>query len=73
MIQVASFRGQDNATAAAARLRALGLPVSSDGTRLGRDGFYMLSIGPFAATQEAHNALKTIKAEGFADAFIRAR
>jgi len=73
VIQVASFREQGNATAAAANFRSLGLPVSSDGTRLGRNDFYLISLGPFIGSDAAKNALERVKAEGFGDAFIRAR
>lgn len=67
-VQVGAFGDPSNATGAAARLTALGLPVSK-----GKAGgaLQVIYAGPFASGADASAALQMARSNGFADAFIR--
>jgi hypothetical protein len=70
-VQVGAFSVAANAGAAADRLRALGLPVSEQATRIGGKAATIVLAGPFAPGAEARAALARLRASGFADAFLR--
>lgn len=67
-IQVGAFGEPSNATGAAARLAALGLPVTK-----GKAGgaLQVIYAGPFASGADASAALLLARGNGFSDAFIR--
>lgn len=68
-IQIGSFAQPANVDAAAARLRAAGLPVAR-GRKQGQGALTVVLAGPFAPG-EAAAALSTVRRAGFADAFLR--
>lgn len=70
-VQVGSFGVPDNATAAVARLQALGLPVALAGGRIGAKPVKVVLAGPFADPQALGAALAEARAAGFGDAFAR--
>ncbi len=66
-VQVGSFSVAANAAGAAARLRALGLPVTvAPGAAL-----QAVLAGPFADPAAAQAALRAVRGAGFADAYLR--
>lgn len=70
-VQVGSFALPENAEAAKARLRALGLPVSTSKiTRKGK-ALTVVYAGPFTATAAAQSALQSARGAGFADAILK--
>ncbi len=70
-VQVGAFGDPANANGAAARLSALGLPVSKSKSNLGAAALQVVFAGPFASGSDAQAALQTLRGNGFADAFIR--
>ncbi|EYD72292.1 hypothetical protein Lokhon_01085 [Limimaricola hongkongensis DSM 17492] len=70
-VQLGAFAVAANADRAAARLRALGLPVAKG--RLNRDGteLRVIATGPFADAGTLGRALGAVRAAGYADAYAR--
>ncbi len=66
-VQVGSFSVASNAAGAAARLRALGLPVTVAPVR----ALQSVLAGPFADPAAAEAALRAVRGAGFADAYLR--
>ncbi len=71
VLQIGSFGDPANATRTAARLSALGLPVSTTGTTRNGKTLQTLTAGPFASAAQAQVGLTTVHAAGFPDAFLR--
>ncbi len=70
-VQVGSFGLPENAEGAKARLRALGLPVStSQITRKGK-ALQVVYAGPFTGAAAAQQALAAARGAGFTDAILR--
>ena len=70
-VQVGSFGLPENAEGAKARLRALGLPVStSQITRKGKV-LQVVYAGPFSGAAAAQQALAATRGAGFSDAILR--
>lgn len=67
-IQVGAFGEPSNAVGAAARLAALGLPVTK---AKGGKALQLVYAGPFVSAADAAAALQTLRGGGFSDAFIR--
>lgn len=67
-IQVGAFREPSNAVGAAARLAALGLPVTK--SKAGK-ALQVVYAGPFASGADAQAGLRLARGNGFSDAFIR--
>lgn len=70
-VQIGSFGVPANASGAAGRLSALGLPVATTKTTRNGKSLQIVLAGPFASTAEAQRALSTARGAGFGDAFIR--
>ena len=70
-IQIGSFGVPANANGAAARLTALGLPVSTSVMSRGGKALQTVFAGPFGSNAAAQAALISVHNAGFADAFIR--
>ena len=70
-VQVGSFGVPANAEGAAARLKALGLPVAKAQMTSGGKALQVVYAGPFASASAAAQALSLARGAGFADAFIR--
>ena len=70
-IQIGSFGVPANANGAAARLTALGLPVSTSSATRGGKALQTVFAGPFWSNAAAQAALISVHNAGFADAFIR--
>ena len=70
-VQVGTFGVPANAEGAAARLKALGLPVAKGQMTSGGKALQVVYAGPFASASAAANALALARGAGFADAFIR--
>lgn len=70
-VQVGSFGLPENAEAAKARLRALGLPVST--AQITRKGKVLTVVyaGPFSGAAAAQQALSAARGAGFGDAILR--
>lgn len=70
-VQVGSFGVAENASRAAARLQALGLPVQvGRGTIKGKP-VQIVKAGPFASDGQAAAALQAARGAGFGDAILR--
>lgn len=70
-VQVGSFAVPANADGAAARLKALGLPVAKAQMTSGGKALQVIYAGPFASAAAASQALSLARGAGFGDAFIR--
>jgi hypothetical protein len=70
-VQVGSFGVPANAEGAAARLKALGLPVAKSAMTSGGKALQVVYAGPFASAAAAAQALSLARGAGFSDAFIR--
>lgn len=70
-IQVGTFGVAANADGAAARLKALGLPVARAKVTKGGKGLQIVMAGPFASAADAHSALSAVRGAGFGDAFLK--
>ncbi|MFV2003153.1 MAG: SPOR domain-containing protein, partial [Paracoccaceae bacterium] len=70
-VQVGTFAVGANARALAARLGALGLPVTIRTIRQGGRALQIVLAGPFALPAQAQNALIRSRRAGFSDAFLR--
>ena len=70
-VQVGSFAVPANADGAAARLKALGLPVAKAQITSGGKALQVIYAGPFASAAAAAQALSLARGAGFGDAFIR--
>lgn len=70
-VQIGTFGQPANASAAAARLTALGLPVST--ARITRSGkaLQIVYAGPFGTATAAQAALSAVRGAGFGDAFLK--
>ena len=70
-VQVGSFGEPANAAGAKARLKALGLPVST--SKINRNGkvLQVVYAGPFGSAAEARAALGVARGAGFGDAVLR--
>jgi cell division protein FtsN len=70
-VQVGTFGQPANATGAAARLAALGLPVAT--SRITRSGkaLQIVLAGPFDSTAAAQSALVILRGAGFGDAILK--
>ena len=70
-VQAGSFGVAANAASAAARLKALGLPVQVSAITRGGKALQIVLAGPFDRADQLAAALATTRASGFADAFAR--
>jgi rare lipoprotein A len=68
-IQVGTYAMADNATKVKSRLDRLGT-VEVRGLRIKGTDFYRVRLGPIANIDEAHKLLKSVVANGIADARI---
>jgi hypothetical protein len=70
-VQIGSFGVAANASGAAARLQAMGLPVTQ--TKLVKAGkpLQIVLAGPFGSADQAQAALRVARQAGFGDAFLR--
>lgn len=70
-VQVGSFGVPDNAARAAARLKALGLPVQVGRGQIKGKPVQVVKAGPFASEAQAVAALGAARGAGFSDAILR--
>jgi cell division septation protein DedD len=70
-VQVGTFGVASNASGAAARLRAAGLPVATSKLVKGGKVLQIVLAGPFGSAGEAQAALSSARRAGFGDAFLR--
>lgn len=70
-VQVGSFGQPANASAAVARLSALGLPAATARITRGGKAMQIVYAGPFASTDAARSALAAAQGAGFGDAFVK--
>jgi cell division septation protein DedD len=70
-VQVGSYGQPGNAQSAANRIGAAGLPVTGQNATLRGQTVRVVLAGPFDSRDQAQAALGTMRAAGFADAFIR--
>ncbi len=70
-VQVGTFGVPNNASGAAARLSALGLPTAKGNLTKNGKALQIVYAGPFASQAAAQDALSAARAAGFGDAFIR--
>ena len=70
-VQVGTFGEPANANAVKARLKALGLPVST--SKITRKGkvLQVVYAGPFASAAQAQTALGLARGAGFGDAILK--
>lgn len=71
LVQVGTFGVPSNAAGAAARLAALGLPVTKGQISKGGKPLQIVFAGPFASGADAQAALSAARRAGFSDAFLR--
>ncbi|HEY0212469.1 MAG TPA: SPOR domain-containing protein [Paenirhodobacter sp.] len=69
-VQVGAFASAANADKVKARLRALGVPVSTGAARIGGKEVQVVYAGPLSGT-DAEATLRRIRANGFRDAILR--
>ena len=70
-VQVGSFGVPENASGAAARLQALGLPVRMAQASLGGKAVQIVLAGPFDSADQVMAGLAAARQSGFGDAFAR--
>jgi len=70
-VQVGSYGVPDNASRAAARLQALGLPVQVSRSQIKGKPVQVVRAGPFASEGQAASALQAVRGAGFGDAILR--
>lgn len=70
-VQVGSFGVAENASRAAARLQALGLPVQVGRGMIKGKPVQIVKAGPFASDAQAAAALQAARGAGFGDAILR--
>jgi len=70
-VQVGTFGVPANASGAAQRLAALGLPTARGKITKGGKALQIVYAGPFGSSAEAQSALSAARRAGFSDAFIR--
>ena len=70
-VQAGSFGVAANAASAAARLKALGLPVQVSAITRGGKALQIVLAGPFDRADQLAAALATTRASGFSDAIVR--
>lgn len=70
-VQVGVFGNPANVSASMSRLSALGLPVSTQSSRGKGASTKIVLAGPFASSAQTMQALGSVRAAGFSDAFAR--
>ena len=70
-LQVGTFGVPANASGAAQRLQALGLPVAKSKLNKGGKALEIVLAGPFGSAADAQAALSMARNAGFGDAFLR--
>lgn len=70
-VQVGTFGVPENASGAAQRLAALGLPVAKGKLTKGGKALQIVLAGPFGSGADAQAALRMARQAGFGDAFLR--
>jgi hypothetical protein len=70
-VQVGTFGQPANASATAARLAGLGLPVARQKISKGGKALQIVLAGPFGSPSDAQFALRAARGAGFGDAFVR--
>lgn len=70
-VQVGTFSVPENASGAAQRLAALGLPVGKGKLNKGGKALQIVLAGPFGSGADAQAALRMARQAGFSDAFVR--
>ena len=70
-VQVGTFGVKANATGAALKLAALGLPTAKSRITKGGKALEIVLAGPFGSAAEAKAALSSARAAGFGDAILR--
>ena len=70
-VQIGSFGQPANAAGAAARLEALGLPVSTSNITRGGKLLQVVYAGPFTSAAAAQSALASARNAGFSDAILK--
>lgn len=70
-VQVGTFGVPENASGAAQRLAALGLPVGKGKLNKGGKALQIVLAGPFGSGADAQAALRMVRQAGFGDAFLR--
>ncbi len=70
-VQVGAFGDAANAKNAARRLQAAGLPARIGKVKRKGKLLQLVVAGPFASVETTQSALRTAKASGFRDAFVR--
>ncbi|MGR3464941.1 SPOR domain-containing protein [Limimaricola sp.] len=70
-VQLGAFAVEANADRAAARLRALGLPVAKGRLTRGGAELQVIATGPFEDAVTLGRALGAVRAAGYADAYAR--
>lgn len=70
-VQVGTFGVKANATGAAQKLAALGLPTAKSRITKGGKALEIVLAGPFGSAAEAKAALSSARAAGFGDAILR--
>ena len=70
-VQVGTFGVPENASGAAQRLAALGLPVGKGTLTKGGKALQVVLAGPFGSGADAQAALRMARQAGFSDAFLR--
>lgn len=70
-VQVGTFSVPENASGAAQRLAALGLPVGKGKLNKAGKALQIVLAGPFGSGADAQAALRMARQAGFSDAFVR--
>ena len=70
-VQVGSFADAANAQTVAARIQAMGLPVSLGQAQVRGKSVQVVSAGPFASKAEASAAQAALRGAGFTDSILR--
>lgn len=70
-VQVGAFLQPQNAERAQARIAGLGLPVARAQAGQGGRRLTLIFAGPFADPRQAREALRTLRRNGFPDAYLR--
>lgn len=68
-VQIGIFSVEENANRAAKQMRGAGLVPTVKRLEANGKAFWRVVVGPAASTSELDNITKTIKAEGFSDAY----
>lgn len=70
-VQVGTYAQPGNAKAAAQRIARAGLPARMGTLKRGGKTYQVVLAGPFASSDALNNGLRTSRAAGFGDAFVR--